>query len=225
MKAFRGSFITIEGCEGSGKSTLMNHLAALLTQRGYSVVKTREPGGTPFGKEIRRLLLDGSHSFTICSQAELLLFLSDRSQHIEEVIKPALKQGKIILCDRFNDSTIAYQGAARGLDVEYVQELCRLVCGLVQPQLTLFLDADPQIGLMRTHRLVKEHAAAGKYDRIESEKLDFHLRVQEQFRRLADREPQRMHRIDANQAQSAVREAAMRIVEELILLPASKGSS
>lgn len=225
MKSLKGSFITLEGCEGSGKSTLMTQLAEYLTGRGYSVVKTREPGGTPFGEKIRHLLLDGGHAFNICSQAELLLFLSDRSQHIEEMIKPALKQGQIVLCDRFNDSTIAYQGAARGMDVEFVQKLCRLVCGSIEPQLTLFLDVDPQIGLMRTHRLAKEHAATGQFDRIESEKIDFHLRVQEEFRRLADREPQRIQRIDANQAQKVVLEAAIRMVEELILLPAKKGGA
>lgn len=222
MKQFKGYFITIEGGEGSGKSTSLTRLADLLVSRGYSVVKTREPGGTPLGEKIRNLLLNQDDTAQICSQAELLLFLAARAQHIEELIKPALIAGKIVLCDRFNDSTIAYQGAARGLDAKYVKKLCQLICGSVAPQLTLFLDVNPDIGLMRTNKLEKEHAATGQFDRIEKEALDFHKRVQQAFRHLARREPFRIYHIDANKSQDYVIKEAIRAIEEFILLPGNK---
>jgi dTMP kinase len=222
MKLFNGYFITVEGGEGSGKSTLLDFLGDLLVNHGFSVVKTREPGGTRLGEKIRNLLLNCDEDTRISSQAELLLFLAARAQHIEELIKPALIGGKIVLCDRFNDSTIAYQGAARGLEAKYVKKLCQLICGSVIPQLTLFLDVDPEIGLVRTHKLEKEDAAAGQFDRIEKEALDFHKRVQNAFRRLAKREPLRIYHIDANQSQEYVKNEAIRAINELILLPSNK---
>ena len=117
-------FITFEGGEGAGKSTLLKKLAHDLNQKGYEVVITREPGGSLLGKQIRQWLLNRNESILIHSVPELLLFLADRAQHLEEVIKPALANGKVVICDRFNDSTVAYQGAARGLGVEFVQNLC-----------------------------------------------------------------------------------------------------
>ncbi len=162
---------------------MLNLLGDLLVNRGYPLIKTREPGGTHLGEKIRNLLLNCDDDTPICSQAELLLFLAARAQHIEEVIKPALIAGKIVLCDRFNDSTIAYQGAARGLDPKYVRKLCRLICGPINPDLTLFLDVNPDVGLMRTNKLEKEHAATGQFDRIEKEAIDFHQRVQKAFQR------------------------------------------
>ncbi|WP_068466497.1 dTMP kinase [Candidatus Protochlamydia phocaeensis] len=218
----RGHFITIEGGEGSGKSTLLNQLADYFVQQGYEVVKTREPGGSKLGETIRSLVLQRDASLQIGDQAELLLFLAARSQHIEELIKPALQAGKIVICDRFNDSTIAYQGAARGLDSRYVQRFCQLVCGEIEPELTLFLDVDPEIGLKRTQKLDKEQAGSGQLDRIESEKLDFHLRVQEAFRAAARREPFRMYCINANRSQADVFKEAVRAVDELIILPTRK---
>lgn len=225
MRQFKGHFITLEGGEGSGKSSLLNSLSESLTKAGYSVVKTREPGGTRLGEKIRHWLLNHEVDFPISHQAELLLFLAARAQHIEEVIKPALEAGKIVLCDRFNDSTIAYQGAARGLDMKEVHKLCQTVCGLIEPELTLFLDVDPEVGLDRTHKLEKDQATAGQFDRIEKEKLSFHKRVQDAFRLLARREPLRIYRIDANRSQSDVFAEAMRAIDEFILLPAKKGRS
>lgn len=225
MKSFKGHFITIEGGEGSGKTTLIPKLADYLVERGYPVVITREPGGTKLGEMIRSLVLSHNGDLQIGHQAELLLFLAARSQHIEEVIKPALEAGEIVLCDRFNDSTMAYQGAARGLDPKFVQKFCHLVCGDVEPELTLFLDVDPEVGLQRSRRTSKDTAAQGEHDRIESEKLEFHKQVQESFRQLAKREPLRIYRIDANKTPDYTFKEAVRAVEEFILLPRSKHSA
>lgn len=220
----KGHFITLEGGEGSGKSSLLNCLSDYLTELGYQVVKTREPGGTQLGEKIRDWLLHHDLTFQISHQAELLLFLAARTQHIEEVIKPALVEGKIVLCDRFNDSTIAYQGAARGLDMKEVSKLCHQICAGTEPQLTLFLDVDPDVGLMRTHKLEKEQAVAGQFDRIEKEEIEFHKRVQEAFRWLAKREPLRIYRIDANRSPEHVLKEAIRAIDEFILLPSNKAN-
>lgn len=162
-------FITFEGGEGAGKSTLLQRMARELEARGHQVVVTREPGGSALGEHIRRWLLNRDASFTVGMKAELLLFLAARAQHIEELILPALKAGKIVLCDRFNDSTVVYQGYARGLGAQDVQELCRVACGAVVPDLTFFLDVDVRLGLRRTQGAHKENAGAGEVDRIEAE--------------------------------------------------------
>jgi dTMP kinase len=211
---FKGYFISVEGGEGSGKSTLLKQLAAYLRKRGKEVIETREPGGTKLGELVRNWLLTREDSISIGSQAELLLFLAARAQHVEELIRPALEEGKIVLCDRFNDSTIAYQGAARGLDPIVVQEWCRLVSGQTVPQLTFFLDVSPEIGLARTQRLQKDHAQEGQLDRIEVETLDFHRRVQQAFLSLAQQEPRRIQRVDANQEQSKVLQIAIQLIEQ-----------
>jgi dTMP kinase len=211
-----GLFITLEGGEGSGKSTLIAQLADHLISQGFPVVKTREPGGTRLAEVIRQWLLHRDPTVKIGAQAELLLFLAARAQHIEEVIRPSLAQKKIVLCDRFNDSTVAYQGVARALDPMYVQQLCQLVCRDIQPHLTLFLDVLPSIGLMRTQHLSKEHADSGQLDRIESEALEFHENVRQAFLAIASQEPSRVVRIDANQPQPDVREQALTILEHFI---------
>jgi dTMP kinase len=221
-KSFNGYFITLEGGEGSGKTTLLHQLAALLTQRGYDVLTTREPGGTYLGENIRNWLLRQDSAISISHQAELLLFLAARAQHIEEKIIPALEAGKIVLCDRFNDSTIAYQGGARGLGVRYVKKLCQLVCGVVTPQLTFFLNVSPEIGLSRSQSVHKEQASRGELDRIESEALSFHRKIQQTLEFLAKREPLRIYTIDANQSQDRVLNEAMTALDELILLPGQK---
>jgi dTMP kinase len=223
MKSTKGFFITLEGGEGSGKSTLLNHLAERLTQQGYQVVTTREPGGTQLGETIREWLLNKKSHASLSNEAELLLFLAARAQHIVEVIQPAIQAGKIVICDRFNDSTIAYQGAARGLNFKKTEQLCQLVCGEVIPQLTLFLDVDPEEGLKRTKSLSKSHAAAGQLDRIEEEKMEFHEKVRSAFLKIVKREPLRVYRIDANLSQSNVLAEAIQIIDELLLLPAKRG--
>lgn len=208
-------FITVEGGEGSGKTTLLEHLQSKLSNSGIDVVRTREPGGTSLGEHIRRWLLSSGEDVTIGAKAELLLFLAARAQHIEEVIQPAILQGKTVLCDRFNDSTVAYQGAARGLGLEWVRSLCSMVCGSVVPDLTLYLDVDPTVGLGRTRRLDKEHAPSGSMDRIEAERIEFHQRVREAFLACAHAEPHRICIINANRPQHEVIDEALKIVNKL----------
>lgn len=205
-------FITVEGGEGAGKSTLIDRLEEELTAQGQSVVKTREPGGTALGNAIRQWLLGDQVS--IGKKAELLLFLAARAQNIEECIQPALNAGKTVLCDRFNDSTIAYQGSGRDLGPSEVQELCDITCAGLNPGLTLFLDVDPDVGLERTKHLSKEEAAAGAVDRIESEKRQFHHDVREGFLALAQQNPNRIRVIDANQSQEAVMTEALQAIRE-----------
>ena len=193
----KGRLITIEGGEGSGKSTLLQALSTALPD----AIVTREPGGCKLAEEIRQLLL--SHSDTsIDTEAETLLFLAARAQHLHEVIRPGLEAGKTVLCDRFNDSTAAYQGYARGLGLDHVERLCNLACHDLQPDLTLLLDIDPAVGLERAGRV------SGP-DRMESETLDFHTRVNEGFRKIARRHSTRVHVLDATLPPDQIAEQAM----------------
>jgi dTMP kinase len=199
-------FVTFEGGEGAGKTTLIKSLEEALTEMGYEVMITREPGGSSLGEKIRQLLLNQPGSISITSMAELMLFLADRSQHIEEVIKPALQQGKIVLCDRFNDSTIAYQGVGRGLGFEKVQKMCHLVAADTIPDRTFFLDVDPQVGLERAK---KQRAQ----DRIEKEKEAFHEKVRQGFLALAKQESQRIIVLNALESPESVFKKALKHLE------------
>lgn len=203
----RGRFITVEGGEGSGKSTLINRLKTYLSEQG-PVIVTREPGGTPLGEEIRRLLLQNHTSAPISPMAELLLFLSARAQHLDELIRPALIQGKTVICDRFNDSTIAYQGTARNIDLREVQSLCDRVCGATTPDLTLLLDIDPRLGLKRARDSRTE------MDRMEMEQLIFHEKVREAFRTLAASHPDRIVMLDASQPADQVFAQALQALRQ-----------
>lgn len=209
-----GAFFTFEGGEGAGKSTLIEKLAEMLTSQGYDVVKTREPGGTLLGEHVRNWLLDPSFKASVGTQAELLLFLAARAQHIEEVIRPAVQQGKVLFCDRFNDSTIAYQGVARGLGFDYVHSLCDLVCKDIQPNVTFFLDIDPEEGLARRKKIQKDNI--GTIDRIEAEKLQFHRLVRQGFLQLAHEFPMRIHTIDAHQPAAVVYHEASEIIKAFL---------
>lgn len=205
-------FITVEGGEGAGKTTLIRKLDSLFKERGESVLLTREPGGTKLGEQIRLWLLNRGTGIQIDPVAELLLFLTARSQHIHEVIKPALAAGKVVICDRFNDSSVAYQGAGRGLGVPFVRNLCNTVCGDPVPDLTYYLDVDPRIGLQRTRGAVKENAKAGDLDRIEAEANAFHERVRHAFVAMAKEDPIRFRLIDANAPKHVVLHEAMKYV-------------
>lgn len=206
-KAYSGFFLTVEGGDGSGKSTVAVALAAALKKRNYDLLHTREPGGTPLSEHIRKLLLEPPSSITISEKSELLLYLAARVEHLDEVLLPALRQGKIVLCERFNDSTIAYQGCARHLGMGYVEELCTLACSGVEPDLTLFLDIAPELGLAR----VKKERGA---DRLEREDLQFHHEVRQGYLHLADKYPQRISILDAEQPLEMVIDRALVIVEE-----------
>ena len=196
-------FITIEGGEGSGKTTLLNRLYDHLTAQGQSVIKTREPGGTPLGEQIRHLILHAKE-FDLKTRTELFLFLADRAQHIERIIKPAIEQNQTILCDRFTDSTIAYQGLARGLPTKQLQELCDIAADGITPDLTFFVDIDPPEGLRRV--LEKR---GDSFDRIESETIAFHAKVREAFLILAERNPDRIKVLNGNLTPDEVFNAAL----------------
>jgi len=200
----RGMLIVFEGGEGAGKTTLIAAIASALEEKGIPVLAVREPGGTQLGEEIRRLLLDPTLSLQIDRKAELLLFLAARAQNVSENIEPALKQGKIVLSDRFTASTIAYQGAARGLGIQEVRNACRLACGDVQPTLTFFLDIEPAIGLLRSRSIDKQHATSGAVDRMESEDLAFHMAVRAGFHAIASFEGEAFVSIDASQPPDVV---------------------
>lgn len=176
-------FVTFEGIEGSGKSSHLRALAARLRSAGYRVVETREPGGTPAGEALRRVLLE-SDAVPLEPLAELFLYCADRAQHVAEVIRPALQQGRIVLCDRFSDSTLAYQGYGRGLDLETIRRLDELARNGVRPHLTFLLDLPAAEGLRRAR-------ARGTADRFEQAPLAFHERVQAGFRTLAAAERER----------------------------------
>lgn len=195
-------FITIEGGEGSGKTTQTKLLVKFLQDKGYDVFQTHEPGGTIIGKKIRNILLN-PENVRITNLTELLLYQADRAQHIEEIIRPALKRGKdaaslsevvIVVCDRFYDATIAYQGFGRQLDKNLIEQMNALICGQIKPNLTIVLDIDAKEGLKRAIKREKESGV----DRIELEKLEFHQRVRQGYLEIAKREPERVKIIDAS---------------------------
>ena len=195
--SLKGLFITLEGGEGSGKTTLAEGLRRYLEAKGCKVLVTREPGGTELGEKIRSLLLH-KDDFSLTARAELFLFLAARTQHLEEVIIPALKKGMCVICDRFNDSTIAYQGGGRKLGVEYVSSTILSATGGIEPHLTFFLDIDPSVGKKRIQK--REQTI----DRIEKEADAFHKRVRSTFLRLAKEYPKRIFCIDATQTKEEV---------------------
>lgn len=205
----KGLFITFEGGEGAGKTTLIDKVHDALSSKGLSLLKTRAPGGTRAGALIREMLLHKT-DISLKPRCELFLFLADRAQHVDEVISPAIKSGQIVLCDRFSDSTIAYQGAARGLDTGKVKALCDEASNHLQPDLTIYLDLDPLIGLER----VRKDGIAK--DRIESEALAFHRALREAFQRIAKDEPKRFRVVDASQSKDQVFKQAMALIDELL---------
>jgi len=188
----RGMFITLEGTDGSGKSTQISHLKNVFEKEGHQVVITREPGGTPIGEEIRSLVLDAKNT-AMDDRAEALIYAAARAQHVKEVIQPALKAGSIVLCDRFVDSSLAYQGKARKLGIDEVQGINSFATGGLTPDLTLYFDLSPEEGLKRVR-------AKGEEDRLEREKLDFHQRVYEGYKELAERNPARIVTLDGRKS-------------------------
>jgi dTMP kinase len=196
----RGKFITFEGLDGTGKSTQMRRLAAVLRAAGNKVIETREPGGTPTAEKIRKILLD-SGTAGLAPLAEMALMFAARAQHIAEVIEPGLAAGSIVLCDRFTDSTEAYQGSGRKLGSDAVRELHRVLCGNLQPDLTLLLDSNPQASVSRARRRNKRTSKnigrSHDENRFEQETRAFFARVREGYLAIAKREPGRVVMIDA----------------------------
>lgn len=188
-------FLTVEGVEGSGKSTLLTALAGRLQAEGKAVLSTREPGGCPLGTQIRPLLLHAD--WTPDPSAELFLFLADRAQHVAEVIRPALAAGTQVLCDRYADSTIAYQGYGRGMDVEWLHKLNDFATGGLWPDLTLVLDLPAETGLLRATRRNAGLGMSQAEGRFEAESLAFHERIRQGFLDRARRYPERFCVLDA----------------------------
>jgi dTMP kinase len=219
----RGLFITLEGLDGSGKTTQIKRLAIWLEKRGLKPLITRQPGGTVTGDRIREILLD-SRSTGVAPMAEMALMFADRAQAIAEVIEPALEAGKIVVCDRFTDSTEAYQGGGRGLGSEAVLELHRLVCGNLQPDLTLLLLPSFDASLARARRRnTREEAQTGKNEnRFEQEQDAFHFRVWEKYREIAAREPERVVLIAGDLSIDEIHEQIAEAVAERLLLMAQK---
>ena len=184
-----GIFITFEGIEGSGKTTQIALLTKHLVDRGHQVVKTREPGGCEIADQIRAILLDPRNS-ALESTAELLLYAAARAQHVNEVIRPALAAGQLVLCDRYIDATLSYQGRGRQLDVALIEQLNRVAAGETRPQLTILIDLPVETGLARA--LARESAAQDSSEgRFERERVDFHQRVRDGYLALAAQEPER----------------------------------
>src|SRR5438445_1261050 len=209
----RGRFITFEGLDGCGKSTQMEKLASVLRAQNLPVLVTREPGGTSTGEKIRHLLLDTNTS-SLTPLAELALMFASRAQHIKEVIQPAIAQGRVVLCDRFTDSTEAYQGGGRKLGSEAVLALHRILCGNLQPELTILMDSEVAVSVDRARRRnkVKGKSVHGKSDenRFEQESRAFFGRVRNGYLAIAAREPQRVVVVDAR---GTPKETHKRIVE------------
>ncbi|MBW4615751.1 MAG: dTMP kinase [Desmonostoc vinosum HA7617-LM4] len=200
-----GKFIVFEGVEGCGKTSQIQLCCQWLESLGMSVVMTREPGGTELGLQLRRLLLEKAEDKPIAEVTELLLYAADRSQHVEQELKPHLAAGKYILCDRYTDSTIAYQGYGRGLSLKLIEQLNSIATSGLQSDLTIWLDVDVEVGLAR-----KRLNEAG-LDRIEQETIAFHRRVQQGYAELATSHPARIVRIDGNLKQEAVHQVIQKI--------------
>ncbi|MEE9611718.1 MAG: dTMP kinase [Desulfatiglandales bacterium] len=207
-------FITFEGIEGCGKTTQIERLAKRLSGCGISPITTLEPGGTRIGKNIRRILLDAENTH-LTPLAELILYAADRAQHVEEVIKPALGQGKWVICDRFFDATVVYQGVARKQDMKLIRILNERVTGGIRPNITFLLDCPVDVGLGRAISRDKALPEKGQ-DRFEKEKVDFHMEVRRGYLELARRNHERFVIIDSTQAKAEVEEEIFRHIEPFL---------
>mgnify|MGYP006300031025 CR=1 FL=1 len=199
-------FITLEGPEGSGKTTQIGLLSGWLRERGYEVVQTREPGGTKIGRQIRAVLHDPQNA-AMDARAEILLYSADRAQHVAQLIRPALAQGKIVVSDRYYDSTLAYQGFGRKLDLDALRAITSFATGGLVPDLTLYLDIDPGQGLAR------RQAGGGEWNRLDAEALAFHQRVRAGYLALIEQEPARWVVIDAARSVEQVQQQIRAQVE------------
>ena len=189
----RGKFITFEGIDGSGKSTQLRMLAGDLRSRGVDVVATHEPGGTPLGRRLREAFLETEE--TVAPRAELLLFASDRAQHVELLIKPALEDGRTVISDRYADATFAYQGAGRGFDAATIEQVIELATGGLTPDLTLFFDISVETAI---RRMGTRNDSEAIRNRMDLETAEFYERVRDAYLNIADKEPDRFKLIDAN---------------------------
>ena len=203
----RGLFITLEGGDGAGKSTQIRNIESFFEERGFVVVHTREPGGPRISEKLRDILLDKENS-EMDPVTEMLIYAAARAQNVREIVIPAIEEGKVVICDRFTDSSIAYQGYGRGLG-EMVAEVNRRATGGLEPDMTFWLDIDPETGRERAKN-------EGEPDRIELEKLDFHYRLYEGYKTLAKQHPERIKRIDASGTPEEMRDEIYGYLEELL---------
>ena len=201
-------FITLEGPEGSGKTTAVTAACKRLEEMGYQIVRTREPGGTPIAEQIRNVILDKANT-AMDPRTEALLYAASRRQHLVEKVWPALKEGKIVICDRYLDSSLAYQGGARGLGIDNILSINLFATENTFPDLTLLFDIDPKIGL---ERIAKNKDR--EVNRLDLEKLDFHNKVRNSFLELARRYPERFVIIDASKSVKEVQEATLNAILE-----------
>jgi dTMP kinase len=211
----RGRFITFEGIDGCGKTTQFHMLAAWLRDQGREVVETVEPGGTGIGQQIRKILLN-PENFDLKPRTELLLYFASRAQNVDQIIRPALDAGQVVLCDRFTDSTLVYQGCGRGLDTSAVLELDRIACQGLKPDTTLLIDIDLETSLARARRRNERTERTGRTgpseSRIDDESVAFHERVRKGYLELAAAEPDRFRVIDGR---ATLSEVGLRIREAL----------
>lgn len=205
---YAGTFVTLEGPEGAGKTTQLKLLSKLLESLGHKHIVTRDPGGTALGKQIRRILLNPET--TVEPVTELLLYEADRAQHVQEIIIPALKQGSIVLCDRYTDSTLAYQGYGRGLSLALINQLNEIATGGLKPSLTILFDIASEEGLARLH--------PSGHDRLEREAIEFHQKVRQGYLQLASQEPHRWLTLDASRPFSLVQEDLRKLLYERLKL-------
>jgi len=205
----RGVFITFEGMDGSGKTTQMRRLAARLRGSGRAVLETAEPGGTPIGAQIRRILLD-SANHELSATAEVLLYFASRAQNVDQWILPALDRGEIVLADRFTDSSLVYQGCARGLGAQTVITLDRIACRGLKPDLTLLVDIDAETSLARAR--ARNTAELTSETRMEEQSLEFHRRVWDAYHALVEREPERVKMVDGRAGMDEIEREIWRVV-------------
>jgi dTMP kinase len=208
-------FITLEGIEGSGKTSQISRLVKFLEDREIECVTTRQPGGTLIGENIRSILLDPANS-ALAPMTELLLYMADRSQHIYELIRPSLQAGKTVICDRYFDATLVYQGFARGLNIELIRQLHQILFDDLKPDLTLLLDLAPQVGLQRAWQQLNNGQRSGLESRFEAETVAFHEKVRAGYLELARLEPGRFRIVDAAQSQDQVFAAMRKIVSSIL---------
>jgi len=207
----RGLFITLEGPEGAGKTTILNMLVKHYQEKGINIVKTREPGGIPIAEKIREVILNPNHT-EMDARTEALLYAAARRQHLVEKVVPALKEGSIILCDRFIDSSLAYQGHARGIDMNEIWSINQFAIDGVMPQLTLYFDIDPKLGLERINSTDNREV-----NRLDLEKLEFHLLVQEGYYEILKKYPDRIKKVDASQTTEQVFDQAKNLINEFVV--------
>lgn len=204
----KGLFITFEGCEGSGKTTVSKYLYNRLKDEGYDVIYSREPGGVDIAEQIRAVILNVNNT-AMDPRTEALLYAASRRQHLAEVVLPALNEGKIVLCDRFVDSSLVYQGYARGIGIDKVWELNQFAIDDCMPDMTLYYDVDVEIGLARVR-------SRGELNRLDSENVEFHKSVRHAYQLIAEKYPERIVTVDSNQCLQAVEEESYRLLKNRI---------